>query len=112
MEKQGAAWGARPEVIRQAATAINECFEIAMGARLTDGPISVTARFDELSLDVDFSYLGKPMLFSATPPSKTEVVRDPSGAVRLAGVVVQRLATRVQTREQDGRARVMLHFDH
>jgi NCS2 family nucleobase:cation symporter-2 len=112
METNGAAWGARPEVIRQAATAINECYEIAIGANLTEGPIVVVARFDELSLDVEVSYQGKPMWFDATPLSKTEVVRDPTGAVRLAAVVVQRLATRVETREKDGRWRVDLHFEH
>jgi NCS2 family nucleobase:cation symporter-2 len=112
MERQGAAWGARPEVIRQAATAINECYEIAIGAHLTPGPITVTARFDELNLDLELSYTGKPMLFSPTPPSRTEVIRDPSGAVRLAGVVVQRLATRVETRESAGRCRVLLNFEH
>jgi NCS2 family nucleobase:cation symporter-2 len=112
MEKQGAAWGARPEVIRQAAIAINECYEIAIGAHLTDGPIVVTARFDEFNLDLDLSYAGKPMLWNPLPPSRTEVIRDPSGAVRLAGVVVQRLATRVETRESGGQCRVLLHFEH
>jgi NCS2 family nucleobase:cation symporter-2 len=112
MEKQGAAWGARPEVIRQAAMAINECYEIAIGARLLDGPLTVTARFDELDLDVELSYDGRPMLFTPTPPTRTEVVRDPSGAVRLASVVVQRLAQRVESRERDGHCRVSLHFEH
>jgi hypothetical protein len=52
------------------------------------------------------------MLWNPLPPSRTEVIRDPSGAVRLAGVVVQRLATRVETRESGGQCRVLLHFEH
>jgi hypothetical protein len=31
MERNGGAWGARPDVIRQAAIAINECYEIISG---------------------------------------------------------------------------------
>jgi NCS2 family nucleobase:cation symporter-2 len=112
LEAQGAAWGARPDVIRHAASAINECFEIAIGARLTAGPIVVVARFDELSLDVELSYQGRPIVFSGIPPTKSEVIRDPSGGVRLAAFLVRQMASRVETVEQDGRCRVLLHFEH
>jgi NCS2 family nucleobase:cation symporter-2 len=112
MEAQGAAWGARPEVIRQAASAINECYEIAVGARLADGPIAVAARFDEFNLDVELTYEGRPMVFDPRPPSTSEVMKHPAGAVRLAGFMVRQMANRLQTSEQDGRCRVLLHFDH
>jgi NCS2 family nucleobase:cation symporter-2 len=112
LESQGAAWGARPDVIRHVAAAVNECYEIAVGSGLTSGPVTVTAKFDEFSLDVDVSYDGRLMLFSTLQPSKSEVVRDPSGVVRLAGFLVQQLATRVTSSEKNGRTRVMLHFEH
>ena len=70
------------------------------------------ARFDEFELRIVITYAGRPILFNALAPSKTDVVRDPSGAVRLAAVVIRRLASRVESREKDGVTTVALWFEH
>jgi hypothetical protein len=47
--EQDAAWGARPEVIRRANTALFELSEAIAGSGAARGPLTVEAGFDELN---------------------------------------------------------------
>jgi NCS2 family nucleobase:cation symporter-2 len=112
MENQGAAWGARREVIYNAMAAMNEFMEATAHAELTDPNVVLTARFDEYNLDVRIRYEGKPMDFPAERPDKTELRQDPGAVARLAGYLVRQYADKL-TVTQEGKSCVIdLHFNH
>jgi len=80
MEKQGAAWGARREVIYRAISAIHELFEAVYSSRLIKGDMEVDVSFDEFNLDVEARYRGEPLDLPSTRPSDADLLRDDEAA--------------------------------
>lgn len=112
MQRQGAAWGARREVIKLAESAMEEFMESVMGLKLADGPIEVDVKFDELSLDVDFNYQGRLLDFQPVPPSEADLLEDEEAVFRLSSFIIKNYVDRIKTEEKDGRCRVLFHFEH
>ncbi len=111
MEEQGATWGMRREVAQNAAEAIYECL-VNIGHLGVTSPVSVTARFDELTLNVVLRYHGPAVDLAQTPPSVEELVSDPAALKRLSGFLIQQAADKVSVASIDGNAHIRLHFDH
>ncbi len=112
MEKQGAAWGARKEVIYRAISALHELYEAVTGSNLAEGEIEVEVSFDEFNLDVEARYKGVPLDLPSTRPSEADLLRDDSSAIRLSGFMIKRYANSVKLDQKDGMCRIRLHFDH
>lgn len=112
MQRQGAAWGARREVIKLAESAMGEFMESVVGLKLADGPIEADVKFDELSLDVDFNYQGRLLDFQPSLPSETDLLEDEEAVFRLSSFIIKNYVDRIKTEEKDGRCRVFFHFDH
>jgi len=112
MEKQGAAWGARREVIYRAISALHELFEAVTSSRLAKGDIEVDVSFDEFNLDVEARYEGVPLDLPSTRPSEDDILRNDSAAISLSGFMIKRYANSVKLDQKDGVCRVRLHFDH
>ena len=112
MERQGAAWGARREVIYRAISATNELFEAVGPTGLAEGDIDVEVSFDELNLDVVARYRGEPPALPSTRPAEEELLREGPSATGLAGFMMTRYANSVRVDTKDGACRVRLHFDH
>ncbi len=112
MEKQGAAWGARREVIYRAISAIHELFEAVSSSNLAKGDIEVDVSFDEFNLDVEARYKGEPLVLPSTRPSDADLLRDDEAAAKLSGFMIKRYANSVKLEQKDGMCRVRLHFDH
>ncbi len=112
LNRQGAAWGARPDVVARAIFGINQSVEIVADHGNVDGPITVTASFDEFNLDIDLSYDGDMIELSDRRPSDAEIRDSEDGLRRLAGFMLTRNADRAQATRSDGRAAVAFHFDH
>lgn len=112
MEKSGAAWAARKDIIRKAASALTEVLETVMGEGLTQGPVQVAAKFDEFNLDLNVVYQGKPMLFPGQGAAQYEALAAEDRIGYLAGFLVQRMVDRVKASEQNGECAIRLHFDH
>jgi xanthine permease XanP len=112
MEKQGAAWGARREVIYRAISAIHELFEAVYSSRLTEGDLEVDVSFDEFNLDVEARYRGAPLDLPTTRPSEEDLLRDDEAAAKLSGFMIKRYANSVKLEQKDGMCRLRLHFDH
>lgn len=108
MDKQGAAWGARPEVVKKAAGAIVEYLE-AIGQ--SEGDTTITASFDEFNLDVRIEHDGQPPAFPDRPPTPDELLEE-GGAKQLAGYLVKSWADRVDVKTADTRSTATLHFEH
>jgi len=112
MERQGAAWGARREVIYRAISATNELFEAVGPTGLAEGDIDVEVSFDELNLYVVARYRGEPPALPSTRPAEEELLREGPSATGLAGFMMTRYANSVRVDTKDGACRVRLHFDH
>jgi xanthine permease XanP len=109
---RGAAWGARPDVVWRAAFAVIQFAEAVTETCWRQGPLAITASFDEFNLDVRLAYEGDLLEFPARRPSIDEIVEGENGARRLAGFMLRHNADRVQSSRQDGRIAVHFHFDH
>ena len=112
MEKQGATWGARREVIYRAKSALNELFEAVTSSKLAEGDIKVDVSFDEFNLDVEARYKGVPLVLPSARPSEEDLLRDDRAAISLSGFMIKRYANSVKIDQKDGICRVRLHFDH
>ncbi len=112
MEKQGAAWGARREVVYNAMAAINEFMEAAALLDLKDDRVDLEVSFDEFNLDARITYQGPPLEFPDVRPDKAALRADPTAAARLAGYLVRQYADKVSLEREGPACHVLLHFDH
>jgi len=112
IEGQGAAWGARRDVIGRAEFSLLQSVDtLASGAEATS-PLELQASFDEFSLDIRVSYDGPPLELPEKRPSNEEIMASDDGERRLAGYMLRGLADRVAASYKDGRSTVLFHFDH
>jgi len=112
MRQQGGVWGARPEVITRATSALNEGIE-AISILNPDIPsLNVKVSFDELNLDTDISYSGKTLEISKTRPSDSSLLDDEHAMASLSSYMMNRLADSVSTKQKGERAHLLIHFDH
>lgn len=123
VETQGAAWGARRDVVQRAALAALEGAEaiVAQGNRQVT---AISGSFDEFNLDIEIEHSGDALALpgsgSARAPLPTMTLLDADAAdfdaamQGLSGVLLRHLADRVSVRAAEGRAAatLRLHFDH
>jgi len=109
---QGAAWGARPDVIARATFGVNQLVEAVAENCWRAGSMTVEASFDEFNLDVELTYHGELLEFPDRRPADQEIRDTDEGMRRLAGFMLRHNADRVQSDARDGQARVRFHFDH
>lgn len=112
MENQGAAWGARKEVIQNAMTAMNEFMEAVVHYQLEEGKVHFQVSYDEFNVDVRAVYLGPPMVFPTERPDKAEIRNDPDAVARLAGFLVRQYTDRITVTHEGQKSCVTLHFNH
>ncbi|MGD0780310.1 MAG: solute carrier family 23 protein [Dehalococcoidales bacterium] len=112
MEKAGASWGARKEIINQAASAINEFFESATGLNIVKGKIKTEVSFDEFNLDVNITYDGTLMEFPVNRPSADELMADERAFTRLSAFLINSRVDKIKSSAKDGHCHLQLHFDH
>lgn len=112
MEAQGAAWGARRDVIDRASFNLTQGLETIMEGCEPKGEVEVEASFDEFHLDVKVSYAGAPLELPDQRPTNEEIMGSEEGQRRLAGFMLRRYADRVQSSHKAGRSTILFHFDH
>jgi NCS2 family nucleobase:cation symporter-2 len=112
MEAQGAAWGARRDVIDRASFNLQQSIETLVGSGVATGPLEVAASFDEFNLDLRVSYAGSPIELPEKRPSNQEIMASEAGEQRLAGYLLRRYADRVAATQANGRTTILFHFDH
>lgn len=112
IEGQGAAWGARRDVVGRANFNLLQSVDTLVSSGQVSGPLELQASFDEFSLDIRVTYSGPPLELPETRPSIEEIVASEEGERRLAGFMLRRLADRVAASHKDGRSTVLFHFDH
>ncbi|WP_270934827.1 solute carrier family 23 protein [Falsiroseomonas oryzae] len=112
VEQSGASWGARREVVLRAEWAAQELVDTVVVTAAPQGPLRLSARFDEYNLDLELRYAGAVLPEVRERPSPEEIAEHPDGARRLAAFLLRRSATRVTFGGRDGARVVRLHFDH
>lgn len=112
MERQGAAWCARREVIDRAGFNLAQSIETIAASGVAQGPLEVAATFDEFNLDLRVSYDGPPLELPDMRPSHDEILASEEGERRLAGYMLRRFADRVAVSRKGERSTVLFHFDH
>jgi xanthine permease XanP len=112
METQGAAWGARRDVITRAASALNELLESIATLGILRGKAHAEVSFDEFNLDVDVRYDGELMEFASGRPTEAALLADGKAVATLSGFFIRQYADSVKAETVHGRSRVHLHFDH
>jgi len=112
VEKQGGSWGARPEVMTNAASALNEVLESVAALELARGPLDVEMKFDELSLDIDVSWEGQPLQFSNKMPTPEELLENDESISMISSFLIRRTVDKLSTSSKDGISHVQLHFEH
>jgi len=112
MDGQGAAWGARRDVIDRASFNLQQSIETIVSSGVAAGPLEVRASFDEFNLDVRVSYDGPPLELPERRPSNEDIMASEEGERRLAGYLLRRYADRVAATQGNGRTTILFHFDH
>lgn len=112
VEKQGGSWGARPEVVEKAAAALNEVLESVTALDLTNGPLQVEMKFDELSLDIDVIWNGEPLQFTNKMPTPEELLENDESIGMISSFLISRTVDKLSSSSKDGISRVQLHFEH
>jgi xanthine permease XanP len=112
MEKQGAAWGARKEVIYRAISALTELYESVSLLGLAKSEITVEVSFDEFNLDVDIRYTGTLMEFPTERPTEVDLLRDTRTTVKLAGFMIMHYVDRLKSDAKGDSCRIQFHFEH
>lgn len=112
MEAQGAAWGARRDVIERAKFNLEQSIETLTSSGVASGPLEIEASFDEFNLNVRVSYDGAPLELPDRRPSNQEIMASEEGQRRLAGFMLRRYADRVAATHKAGRSTILFHFDH
>lgn len=110
--KQGATWGARPEIIKRATFAVIQFAETVAENCEQRGPMSVTASFDEFNLDVRMEYDGALLEFPDHRPTDHEIRENEDGVRRLAGFMLRHNADRVRSDRVNGKSIAQFHFAH
>jgi NCS2 family nucleobase:cation symporter-2 len=112
MEAQGAAWGARRDVIDRASFNLTQSIETIVEGCNPGGPLTIEASFDEFNLDVRVTYVGPPLELPERRPTNEEIMESDEGQRRLAGFMLRRQADRVAATHKAGRSTILFHFDH
>lgn len=112
LDAQGAAWGARRDVIESAKFNLAQSIETLMSSGVAAGPLVVEASFDEFNLDLRVSYDGEQLELPEMRPSLEEILGSDEGERKLAGFLLRRSADRVAARRVGNRATILFHFDH
>jgi xanthine permease XanP len=111
LDRQGGAWGMRPEVIVRANDALHEL--AASVGRMNGSPaITVEARFDEFNLDLDATWEGEMVALSESAPTAESLELKLDSILKLSGFLIRHYTDRVRTEQHGGLCRVVLHFDH
>lgn len=112
MKIQGGVWGARPEIITRATSAIIEGVDAVSILNPDLEQIDITVSFDEFNVNVDISYQGVPLEITRARPSDSSIMEDEKALANLASYMLNRYADKVSIQEKGNNSHILIHFDH
>lgn len=108
----GGTWGARPDVVSRATSAVAQCVESLAEFGLVRDKILIDASFEEFNLNVDIEYEGVLPVLAKTRPTEEELLNDEDGFAKLSGYLLTRYADKITTESKDGRCKLHFNFEH
>ncbi len=120
IDMQGAAWGARRDVIARAALAALEAAEAINASGDGREVLALHGSFDEYNLDIDLVHTGPPLPLASQPSAAdlSRLLDDEHDDVLdqaiadVSVVLLRNLADRIQAGARDQQSFLRLHFDH
>jgi NCS2 family nucleobase:cation symporter-2 len=112
LSHQGAAWGARRDVIQRVTSALVEFSEHLREFSPEGAKATLSLAFDESSVEADVAYDGAPLLLPKQPSGAKPIADLESIPSDLCGLIISRLADRARTSTRDGRPMLHLTFLH
>ncbi|MHB9073291.1 MAG: uracil-xanthine permease family protein [Desulfobaccales bacterium] len=112
MHKQGAAWGALKEVIREATFSMCKVLEALSHQENPPEKVEMAISFDEFNLEVDIYYRGEPVdatQFCLTPKG---IAAHPEANLAMVRYLSVKYAHYCATQQVDEKIHLTLHFDH
>ena len=112
LQTQGAAWGARTDVVKRATDAVTEFVDVAAPMDRVDNKIRINAHYDQLHLDLYLLYGGEPIDLPLTPP-RPDAIDDNSDILRqLSGYMIRTAASQVSATRRGDLNMLHLRFIH
>ena len=111
MERQGAAWGARKDVIHKITSTLIEFFDSCGLLNLQDNIVKVYFSYDDLNLRLNIVYKGDILQLTEVKPSQKELFSDEVNISSLAGFLIQQYADHVRVSAKQGLNRITLYFN-
>lgn len=112
LQKNGATWAARKDVIDKAGDALSELVEALVLHDMAFGQMHLKAAFNELNLDISVEYDGEALELSEEPPEAEALINDHHAHRVLAGFLIGQYADKVDLRQTGGRQLVNMQFTH
>jgi xanthine permease XanP len=110
LDRAGAQWGARPDMIARARFAAVQVVETI--SEHATGQAVLTASFDEYTLQLEVAYTGDVLPLPDRRPDPRAIIEDPDATRQLAGWLLRRNADRVLSATARGRQTLTFVFDH
>ena len=112
LNDQGAAWGARADVVKRATDALTEFVDVAAPMDRVGNKIRINARYDQLHLDLFLLYGGEPIDLPLTPP-RPDAIDDSADVLRqLSGYMIRTAASQVNATRRGDLNMLHLRFLH
>ena len=109
LDTWGEAWGLPRATVTRAADAVNQVIETVQD--LSNSPVTLEARHDDIHVDLCIIYQGPPLTVPDRAPTPDELLNSPAGEASMAGWLIRNLANHVtpfQRRDEQG---LLLRFD-
>ncbi|MFP4658242.1 MAG: uracil-xanthine permease family protein [Desulfonatronovibrionaceae bacterium] len=110
--KSGRSWGARKQIVDRASWAARQLLEIVIEHGLASGDIRMDIRFDELSLDIYFTYDGRCPEADAGAPDMEGLLGDPGQMMRLSLMLLRSHVDQMSMESKQDPAVIKLHYRH
>lgn len=117
LERDGRLWGVRADVVTRAGLTVGEALEALRDAGM-DGPVTLTASFDEFNLVTTLTYTGRALRLTPDGMPDAAALLDArdddldAAMRRVSANLVHRLADRVRSSQRGDTASLLLSFNH
>jgi xanthine/uracil permease len=109
LEQWGETWGLPRTTVTRAANAVNQMVEALTD--LSEGPITLEARHDDVHVDFRIIYQGTAITFPDRAPTPEDMFSGAEGEARMAGWLVRHLANAAMPFKRNTEQGVLLRFD-
>ncbi len=114
LDKKGAAWGARKEIINKVKQTLFELMELLDTHNYADkkNEVAIQAVFNELNINVIVSYTGRKIKIGKELPEAEEILEDQEGIKKMSSYLISQYPDRIKTTESNGMQRIFMNFKH